>query len=64
MKRVSIWDFADSEAVKKAQEFGIDLTLTQENLNLTPTQRLQRLAGGMEFLDELTRSRRKLDRSD
>lgn len=43
MKRVSIWDFADSEAVKKAQEFGIDLTLTEERLQLSPTERLRKL---------------------
>lgn len=63
MKRITIADIADTEAVKKAEEFGIDLTLTNENLQLTPTQRLQRVAGGMEFLDELARSRSKLRRS-
>lgn len=60
MKRVTIADIADTEAVKKAQEFGIDLTLTNENLGLTPTERLRRLADGMEFLEEIARSRRKL----
>ena len=43
MKRVSIWEFADSEVVKKAQEFGIDLTLTEESLELSPTERLRKL---------------------
>jgi hypothetical protein len=43
MKRVSIWDFAETEVVKKAQEFGIDLTLTEESLQLSPTERLRKL---------------------
>jgi hypothetical protein len=43
MKRITIADIADTEAVKRAQEFGIDLTLTNQNLSLTPTERLRKL---------------------
>lgn len=57
MKRVTIADIADTEAVKKALAFGIDLTLTNENLNLTPTQRLRKL---QEVVTSLQRMRESL----
>ena len=43
MKRITIADIAETEAVKNAQEFGIDLTLTNQGLALTPTERLRKL---------------------
>jgi hypothetical protein len=33
----------DTEITRKAREFGVDLTLTEQNLNLSPTQRLLKL---------------------
>jgi hypothetical protein len=33
----------DTEAARRAREFGIDLTLLEQNLNLTPTERLRKL---------------------
>ena len=33
----------ETEATRRAREFGVDLTLTEQNLQLTPTQRLQKL---------------------
>ena len=58
MKRITIADIADTEAVKKAKEFGIDLTLTNRNLGLTPTQRLERLAQSMPLSKELRKARK------
>ena len=58
MKRITIADIADTEAVKKAKEFGIDLTLTNRNLGLTPTQRLERLAQSMLLSKELRKARK------
>ena len=43
MKRITIADIAETEAVKNAQEFGIDLMLTNQGLALTPTERLRKL---------------------
>lgn len=58
MKRITIADIADSPAVKRAQEFGIDLTLTERNLALSPTERLQRLSEDMRFAKELKKAQR------
>jgi len=42
-----------------ARDFGVDLTLTVEQLRLTPQQRIDRLQASMEFLAELDRAREK-----
>ena len=43
MSRERIRKLTDTEAARKAREFGIDLTLIEQNLNLSPTQRLEKL---------------------
>ena len=48
--------------IAAAQEFGIDLTLNVENLQLTPTERLRELEEFSRSLDELKRSTRDLGR--
>ncbi len=58
MKRITIADLGDSNAVKRAREFGIDLTLTEQNLALTPTERLQRLSESLAFTKELRKAHR------
>ncbi len=48
--------------IAAAMEFGIDLTLTLENLLLTPTQRLQKMEEFSRSLEELRRTARDLGR--
>jgi hypothetical protein len=42
--------------VAAAQEFGIDLTLTFEQLKKTPQERLENLQSAMEGLEEIARA--------
>lgn len=42
-----------------AKEFGIDLTLLLRQLRLTPQQRLDELQSAMEFMEELSKARKK-----
>ncbi len=42
-----------------ARDFGIDLTLTIENLRLTPQQRLERLEAKLAFVRQLRAGIRK-----
>ncbi|HEV2348699.1 MAG TPA: hypothetical protein VG028_02525 [Terriglobia bacterium] len=42
-----------------AKEYGIDLSLLVRTLNLTPTERLQELAGAQQFHEELRQSMRR-----
>ncbi len=39
-----------------AKDYGIDLTLLLENLDLTPTERLEKLAAAQRFHEELRRA--------
>lgn len=43
--------------VAAAKDFGIDLTLLVENLELTPTERLRELDAAQPFLEELRRAK-------
>jgi hypothetical protein len=43
----------DGPAAKAALEFGIDLTLTDQNLALTPSQRLKKLQDSVNALEAL-----------
>lgn len=49
-------------AAARAREFGIDLTLTLENLRLTPQQRLERLEAKREFVRKLRSARNRTQR--
>ena len=40
----------ESSAIKRAEEYGIDLTLLVENLRRTPTERLRRHQAMLEFV--------------
>lgn len=46
-------------AIERAREYGIDITLIESNLRLTPTERLQELQEWMENLEEFDRARSK-----
>lgn len=43
-----------------AKEYGIDLTLLIESLELTPTERLRQLAKAQPLMEELRRARKAL----
>jgi hypothetical protein len=45
-----------------AKEYGIDLTLLVQSLELTPTERLHQLAKAQLMMDELRRARKALGR--
>ncbi len=50
---------AESSAIKRAEEYGIDITLLIENLRRPPTERLQRHQAMLEFVEELRRAGQK-----
>lgn len=47
-------------AAERAAEFGIDLTLTLENLRLTPEERIRKLDDFIESVAELKASVRRI----
>lgn len=47
---------AESSAIARAQEYGIDLTLLIENLRRSPTERLRRHQAMLEFVEEVRRA--------
>ena len=51
-------------AAARAAEFGIDLTLTLENLRLTPEERIRKLDNFIESVVELKKSIRLIDPSN
>jgi hypothetical protein len=44
--------------IAAAKDFGIDLTLLVRMLELTPTERLQKLASAQEFLQQLREAKK------
>ena len=44
--------------IAAAKEFGVDLTLLLRMLELTPTERLQKLAAAQAFFEELRAAKR------
>jgi len=51
-------------AAERAVEFGIDLTLTLENLRLTPEERIRHLQRFIAAVAKLKSSARRLDPTD
>ncbi|RPI14631.1 MAG: hypothetical protein EHM58_16000 [Ignavibacteriae bacterium] len=45
-----------NDPIKEAVEFGIDLTLFYERLELTPTQRIEKHQQILSFVEELRRA--------
>ena len=52
-----------TNAIDRAREFGIDISLIEENLKRTPTERLEAMISMLEFTEEaraaLARQRNK-----
>ena len=51
-------------AAARAAEFGIDLTLTLENLRLTPEERIRKLDNFIKSVEKLRKSVRIIDPSN
>jgi hypothetical protein len=51
-------------AAARAVEYGIDLTLTLENLRLTPEERIRQLEGFIRSVAELRNSARRVSQAD
>ena len=49
----------DLAILQEAEEYGIDLTILEENLRLTPTERLEKLRARLAFSDEIADARKK-----
>lgn len=56
------WDTMKSsiEKIIEIYQRDVDITLIQENLKLTPTERLDRLWEWIQFVDECRRAGRKI----
>lgn len=48
-----------NDAIERAKEYGLDLTLLYENLNRTPTERIENFVRWLEFVDELRRAKQR-----
>jgi len=48
-------------AVERARDYGIDISLLESALALTPTERLMQFEGMLELVEEITRARRERD---
>ncbi len=46
----------ESNAIKRAIEYGVDISLLIENLKLTPTERIEKLGRIVAFLEEARRA--------
>ena len=51
-------------AAERAVEFGIDLTLTLENLRLTPEERIRKLDNHLKGIAKLKATARKIGRHE
>jgi hypothetical protein len=57
----AISEYKTKDAIERAKEYGIDLTLLYENLSRTPTERIENFLGWLEFADELRRAKKRKD---
>jgi hypothetical protein len=48
-------------AIERAKEFGVDLTLTLENLRMTPQERVEHMAGALRLVEEIERAKAALE---
>ncbi len=45
-----------SDAIQRAIEYGVDITLLEENLKRTPAERIEHLESVIAFLEEIRRA--------
>jgi hypothetical protein len=57
----SMDEYKTKDAIERAKEYGIDITLLYENLSRTPTERIENFLGWLEFADELRRAKKRKD---
>jgi hypothetical protein len=49
-------------AIERAKEWGIDLSLLEENLRLTPTERLEKMISYQRFVERIQAEMQKKNR--
>ena len=54
-----MYEYKTKDAIERAKEYGIDLTLLYENLSLSPTQRIEKFLNALEFAEELRKAGRR-----
>ncbi len=57
--RAIIKEIIGKDAIERATEYGIDITLLYENLSLSPTQRIEKFLNALEFAEELRKAGRR-----
>ncbi len=62
--RAIIKEIIGKDAIERATEYGIDITLLYENLSRTPTERIENFLRWLEFVDELKRIGAQMDIDD
>lgn len=58
------YEYKKMDALERAKDDGIDLTLLYENLTRTPTERIENFLGWLEFVEELQRAKEKKGRKE
>ncbi len=49
----------DLAVLREAEEYGIDLSILEENLRLSPTERLEKLRARLAFSNQIAEAREK-----
>jgi hypothetical protein len=57
-----IHDPPPGSAIERAKQFGVDLTLTLENLRMTPQERVVKMAQAALFAEKLRRASTAVER--
>ena len=56
MEKPSRENVEESDAIQRAIEYGVDISLLKENLRRTPAERIERLERVLEFMQEVRRA--------
>lgn len=51
--------YKKKDAIERAKEYGLDLTLLYENLSRSPTERIENFVRWLKFVDELRKAKPK-----
>lgn len=54
--------YKTKDAIERAKEEGVDVTLLYKNLSRTPTERIENLLRWLEFVEEIKKARQKKDK--